>query len=50
MIDLLTVNPAIALLKKDRDTVKDLFDEFEKSRGSARKKENREADTDSCGA
>src|ERR1039458_2062005 len=31
MFDFLTTNPALALLKKDHDTVKDLFDRFEKT-------------------
>jgi hemerythrin superfamily protein len=37
MFDFLTKNPAIALLKKDHDTVKDLFDKFEKAGGRAAK-------------
>jgi hypothetical protein len=39
MSAVLTTNPACALLKKDHDTVKELFDQFEKSEGRrARKK------------
>jgi hemerythrin superfamily protein len=39
MFDFLTTNPAIALLKKDHDVVKDLFDKFEKAgRRPAKKK------------
>ena len=38
MFDFLTTNPALALLKKDHDTVKDLFDKFEKAEGRAAKK------------
>jgi hemerythrin superfamily protein len=39
MFDFLTTNPALALLKKDHDAVKDLFDKFEKADGRpARKK------------
>jgi hypothetical protein len=34
----LTTNPALALLKKDHDTVKDLFDKFEKTDGRPAKK------------
>jgi hemerythrin superfamily protein len=33
MFEFLTTNPAFALLKKDHDTVKDLFDKFEKAEG-----------------
>ena len=32
------MKPAIALLKKDHDTVKDLFDKFEKAEGRPAKK------------
>jgi hemerythrin superfamily protein len=38
MFDFLTTNPAIALLKKDHDTVKELFDKFEKAKGRPAKK------------
>src|ERR1017187_492768 len=38
MFDFLTTNPALALLKKDHDTVKDLFDRFEKTEGRPAKK------------
>jgi len=38
MFDFLTTNPALALLKKDHDTVKDLFDKFEKADGRPAKK------------
>ena len=38
MFDFLTTNPAIALLKKDHDVVKDLFDKFEKAGGRPAKK------------
>src|ERR1700737_3466359 len=38
MFDFLTTNPALALLKKDHDTVKDLFDKFEKAEGRPAKK------------
>jgi hemerythrin superfamily protein len=31
MFEFLTTNPVLALLKKDHDTVKDLFDRFEKA-------------------
>ena len=33
MFDFLTTNPAFALLKKDHETVKELFDKFEKAGG-----------------
>jgi len=33
VFDLFSTNPALALLKKDHETVKDLFDEFEKANG-----------------
>ena len=38
MFDFLTTNPALALLKKDHDTVKDLFDKFENAEGRPAKK------------
>jgi len=38
MFEFLTTNPALALLKKDHDTVKDLFDKFEKAEGRPIKK------------
>jgi len=38
MFDFLTTNPALALLKKDHDTVKGLFEEFEKAEGRPLKK------------
>jgi len=38
MFDFLTTNPALALLKKDHDAVKELFDKFEKAEGRAAKK------------
>ena len=38
MFDFLTTNPAIAFLKKDHDTVKELFDKFEKAKGRPAKK------------
>jgi len=38
MFDFLTTNPALALLKKDHETVKDLFDQFEKAEGRPAKK------------
>jgi len=38
MFDFLTTNPALSLLKKDHDTVKDLFDKFEKAEGRPAKK------------
>jgi hemerythrin superfamily protein len=38
MFDFLTTNPALALLKKDHDTVEDLFDKFEKAEGRPAKK------------
>jgi hypothetical protein len=38
MFDFLTTNPALALLKKDHDTVKELFDRFEKADGRPAKK------------
>jgi hemerythrin superfamily protein len=38
MFDFLTTNPALSLLKKDHDTVKDLFDKFEKVEGRPAKK------------
>ena len=37
MFEFLTTNPSFALLKKDHDTVKDLFDKFEKAEGRAAK-------------
>ncbi len=38
MLEFFTTNPAFALLKKDHDTVKDLFDQFEKAEGRPAKK------------
>jgi hypothetical protein len=38
MFDFIMTNPAIALLKKDHDTVKDLFDKFEKAEGRPRRR------------
>ena len=38
MFEFLTTNPVLALLKKDHDTVKDLFDRFEKAEGWPAKK------------
>lgn len=38
MFDFLTTNPTFALLKKDHDTVKELFDKFEKAEGRPAKK------------
>jgi hemerythrin-like domain-containing protein len=38
MFDVLTTNPALALLKEDHDTVKDLFDQFEKAESRSAKK------------
>ncbi len=38
MFDFLTTNPALALLKKDHDTVKELFDKFEQAEGRPAKK------------
>jgi hypothetical protein len=38
MFEFLTTNPALALLKKDHDTVKDLFDQFEKAESRPAKK------------
>jgi hemerythrin-like domain-containing protein len=38
MFDFLTTNPALALLKKDHDTVKHLFDKFENAEGRPAKK------------
>src|ERR1019366_9030915 len=38
MFDFLTTNPTFALLKKDHDTVKDLFNRFEKAEGRPAKK------------
>ena len=38
MFDFLTTNPALALLKKDHDTVKGLFDQFAKAEGRPAKK------------
>lgn len=38
MSDVLTTNPTFALLKKDHDTVKELFDRFEKTEGRPAKK------------
>jgi len=38
MFEFLTTNPALALLKKDHDTVKDLFYKFEKAEGRSAKK------------
>jgi hypothetical protein len=38
MFDFLTTNPALALLKKDHDTVKDLFDKFETAEGRPTKR------------
>jgi hemerythrin superfamily protein len=38
MPDFLRTNPTFALLKKDHDTVKDLFDKFEKAEGRPAKK------------
>jgi hypothetical protein len=38
MFDFLTTNPALALLKKDHDTVKGLFGKFEKAEGRSAKK------------
>ena len=38
MFEFLTTNPALALLKKDHDTVKDLFDKFKKAEGRPAKK------------
>lgn len=43
MFDFLTTNPAIALLKKDHDKVKALFDQFEKAKGRTAKKKIVEA-------
>ena len=38
MFEFLTTNPVLALLKKNHDTVKDLFDRFEKAEGWPAKK------------
>src|ERR1017187_2860545 len=38
MLEFLMTNPAFALLKKDHDTVKDLFDRFENAEGRPAKK------------
>ena len=38
MFEFLATNPALALLKKDHDTVKDLFDQFAKAAGRPAKK------------
>src|SRR5512140_257769 len=38
MLEFLKTNPAFALLKKDHDTVKDLFDRFENAEGRPAKK------------
>ena len=38
MLDFLKTNPAFTLLKKDHDTVKDLFDRFENAEGRPAKK------------
>ena len=38
MFEFLTTNPVLALLKKDHDTVKELFDRFEKAEGWPAKK------------
>ena len=38
MLEFLRTNPAFALLKKDHDTVKDLFDRFEHAEGRPAKK------------
>jgi hypothetical protein len=38
MFEFLTTNPVLALLKKDHDTVKDLFDRFEKAEEWSAKK------------
>ena len=38
MLDFLTTNPTFALLKKDHDKVKDLFEKFEKSESRPEKK------------
>jgi hypothetical protein len=38
MLEFLTTNPAFALLKKDHESVKDLFDKFEKAEGRPAKK------------
>jgi hemerythrin superfamily protein len=38
MFEFLTTNPVLALLKKDHDTVKELFDGFEKAEGWPAKK------------
>ena len=38
MFDFLKTNPALALLKTDHDTVKDLFDKFEEAEGRPSKK------------
>ena len=38
MFDFLTTNPALVLLKRDHETVKDLFDQFEKAEGRPAKK------------
>jgi hemerythrin superfamily protein len=38
MLEFLKTNPAFALLKKDRDTVKDLFDRFENAKARRAKK------------
>lgn len=38
MFDWLSTNPAIGLIKKDHDKVKDLFDQFDKADGLAAKK------------
>jgi hypothetical protein len=35
MFEFLTTNPVFALLKKDHDTVKELFDRFEKAENEA---------------
>jgi hemerythrin superfamily protein len=38
VLEFLKTNPAFALLKKDHDTVKDLFDRFENAEGRPAKK------------
>src|SRR5947209_20514289 len=38
MFDFLTTNPAVALLKQDHQRVKTLFDQFEKAKSRAAKK------------
>jgi hypothetical protein len=40
MVDVITTNPALAFLKKDHDTVKDVFDKFEKTDGRPAKQES----------